>query len=527
MTVVTLRLANLLADPGLGLQLLTGETSGPVTWAHGSDLLDPTPFLEPGNLLLTTGTQFPDDASSEDYARYVDRLHDRGVGAVGFGTDVVRLGTPEQLVAACAASDVALIAVPYRTPFIAIAKRVADYLATAAHARDAWTLQAQRALSLAALSPGRISRVLDELARQLAAGVLLLDARGNPVSAHGRMPREESAVEAIAADARRLLRGRRRTGAALAVGDQLAFVQTLGRRHELRGALAVTLPERPDAAATAVITSAVALAEFALDDATRQHKATIAFHAQLLVMLLAGHTDDVRLILAASDQPLPDRGLRVLVTRLAGAAVADLQHTLDLTSGGAGTVVAPWDDLIVAVAGGSAVRDVAEYLAGAERTRVAVSPEVDWSSLAGATRDTRNAFERSTEIELVEAVRPELLALLPPDPTLELARRRLEPLLTHPDGARLLEVLSTWLRHNGAWEPAARSLHVHRHTLKHQVGQAAELIDLDLSRFGNRAELWILLETLSAADSRYGHALRTGSTGISAGVSVDVSDGEW
>ena len=45
--------------------------------------------------------------------------------------------------------------------------------------------------------------------------------------------------------------------------------------------LAVALAERPDASATAVITSAVALAEFAVEDAARREESTLAMNAQL------------------------------------------------------------------------------------------------------------------------------------------------------------------------------------------------------------------------------------------------------
>lgn len=30
----------------------------PLSWVHSSDLWDPAPWLEPGNLLLTDGAQF-------------------------------------------------------------------------------------------------------------------------------------------------------------------------------------------------------------------------------------------------------------------------------------------------------------------------------------------------------------------------------------------------------------------------------------------------------------------------------------
>jgi purine catabolism regulator len=43
-----------------------GALDAPVPWVHSSDLEDPAPFLEPGQVLLTTGTEFGTDAVHDD-----------------------------------------------------------------------------------------------------------------------------------------------------------------------------------------------------------------------------------------------------------------------------------------------------------------------------------------------------------------------------------------------------------------------------------------------------------------------------
>ena len=78
---MTIGLAALLNEPTLALRLLAGSADASIGWAHSSDLLDPTPFLEPGNLLLTTGTQFAEDAVSKAYEDYAERLVGVGVAA--------------------------------------------------------------------------------------------------------------------------------------------------------------------------------------------------------------------------------------------------------------------------------------------------------------------------------------------------------------------------------------------------------------------------------------------------------------
>src|SRR6476659_8978702 len=56
---------------------------GAITWVHVSELIDPTPFLSGGELLLTTGIAF---GATTDTDEYVRRLAEAAVVGVGFGT---------------------------------------------------------------------------------------------------------------------------------------------------------------------------------------------------------------------------------------------------------------------------------------------------------------------------------------------------------------------------------------------------------------------------------------------------------
>jgi len=175
-------LAQLLARPELDLTLLTdpgvGDPETLVPWAHSSELPDPTPFLSPGQVLLIT--KAPDEIDA-----YVARLAEHGVAALGFGTEVVRAGTPDALLEACTRHGLPLFEVPYRTPFIAIARFIADRVAADAYARSTWALRASRAISLAALrtlgAAGCLRGVLaigseglDPAAQQVVTGVVAL-----------------------------------------------------------------------------------------------------------------------------------------------------------------------------------------------------------------------------------------------------------------------------------------------------------------------------------------------------------------
>ena len=210
-----------------------------------------------------------------------------GVAALGFGTEVVRV-TPEPLVAACVAQDLPLLEVPYRTPFLALARRIADARAEQDHARDLWALDAQRALSLAALSRradrrragGAESTAWRRRAAARCPRRAVVRARPTPPGPTPRprpcRPRRGGCCTAGCGP------DRPSTCRAGPVSRRSVTMQTLGRRDELRGVLAVAPPERPDASATAVITSAVALAEFAVEDAARREESTLALERPAL-----------------------------------------------------------------------------------------------------------------------------------------------------------------------------------------------------------------------------------------------------
>jgi sugar diacid utilization regulator len=58
----------------------------------------------------------------------------------------------------------------------------------------------------------------------------------------------------------------------------------------------------------------------------------------------------------------------------------------------------------------------------------------------------------------------------------------------------LTNAVAVWLSHNGAGDPSARELDVHRHTLRHRIAAVERLLGLDLSQFADRAELWAPLQ---------------------------------
>src|SRR5919109_1046791 len=92
-------LASLVHHTALKLTVLAGaeRLDVPVRWAHASELIDPVPYMEGGELLLITALKL-DAEDAEAARRYVKRLAGAGVVGLGFAVGVNYEDIPEALV---------------------------------------------------------------------------------------------------------------------------------------------------------------------------------------------------------------------------------------------------------------------------------------------------------------------------------------------------------------------------------------------------------------------------------------------
>jgi DNA-binding PucR family transcriptional regulator len=116
-----LTLEGLVAE--LGLELASGQDAAGrhVRWVHSTELLDPTPWLRGGELLLTTGLQLD---GAQKQRELIERLAEHKIGGLGFGTGFTYKRLPAALLAEARRRSFPLFEVPYELPFIAITERV-------------------------------------------------------------------------------------------------------------------------------------------------------------------------------------------------------------------------------------------------------------------------------------------------------------------------------------------------------------------------------------------------------------------
>ncbi len=476
-------------------ELEPGALDRTIRWVHSSDLADPTPFLSEGLALLTTGTQFT-GSGAVDVAEYVGRLKERGVLALGFGTEVVRDGTPPQLVAACRAVRMPLVEVPYRTPFIAVARANAEATAAQAYARRSWALAAQRAIALAALRPDGLSATIAELARQLGTWVGLYDAAG--VQTHEHPPGDLGGIAAeVAEEVGAPLRRGARAGSALQVDGRPFTLQTLGRGGHLRGALAIASAEL-DQEGRGVVTAVVALSGLALEQGEPHARARGQLRAAVVQLLLGDDAAVARRVARELWGSLPAAPVELIATDVswrdrAAAEWLELQaheHRGALFFGRA-------DEHVLLVVGPGGLELAAQFCARFD-ARGGVSEPRGYDGFSTAYAQARAALERGRAglARFADDAGAGVIAALAHGDAPAVAAATLAPLRAHDraQGTALEQTLRTWLECDCSHEATAARLGVHRHTVRARLSLCQQVVGRDLDSFAERAQLWAALQ---------------------------------
>lgn len=513
-------LASLVRIAALKLTVLAGQEKldAAVPWVHTSELDDPTPYLAGGELLLTTGLKLGTDP--EDLRAYVHRLADAGVVGLGFGVGLGHDSVPEALVAAARERGLPLLRVPRPTPFIAISKAVSAAVAADQYKAVTASLEAQRELTRAALSPDGTVALLGRLAAHLDGWVALYDASGAVVAAAPKWAGKRAAR--LSAETERLRE--RPAPASVAVagesgGDDRVEIQSLGTGRRPRGFLAVGTAERLEASDRYVVHAAVALLTLSLEQSQALQEAEQRFGAAVLRMLLAGEGAAAREVAGGRYGTLLERPVRLLVAEPARqpdpdarpdpvAALARLADHADseaLRAAEPSFAVAEGHRLTVLAAdGGAVVRACVRYVESGGALAGGLSAAAPAEEAAGAGRQAEKALAVAQRrgrglVEHDEVGTGSVLPLLADDAVRAFAEGLLRPLREHDATSRgdLVASLRAWLSRHGQWDAAAADLGVHRHTLRYRMRRVEEILGRSLDDADVRMELWLALKTES------------------------------
>ncbi|MDX3099811.1 helix-turn-helix domain-containing protein [Nonomuraea angiospora] len=489
-------LASLVAKRDLGLTLRAGRGDVVVRWAHISELLDPTPYLDEGTLLLTTGLSL--GRTSGQWPEYVERLVRAGVPALGFGVGLRHAIVPPTLVEAADRLGVSVVEVSEPTRFSSVVRAVTDAIAAAERAAQTSAMERYRILVKAALTAPAHRSIVTSLAAHLDAWVLLLSREGHVLAGapdHARRNAERVRLEVS------------RTGswhsAMFDLGDTRVTLLPVSEPARPAGVLAVGRPDPLSGHDRGVVDLAVDLLSLEVARAAELLASERRERATVLALVLAGRYAAAEQAAESLGIPLPEGLVRIAVVTADPGHPGDLLGALEnerslqivsaLVAGDArGRMVV----VLPAVEGHVGV--LQSVLSSVKGGRGVIGAAVEWTDLArvwprvAALADTVPASAPYTLLTTRDVADVGLLAHVGPAEAEGWAIAMLAPL--ESEEARRIDLLGTvrtFLTHNGNTEAASAALGVHRRTLTYRLGRAETLLGRRFSDPGLRAELWM------------------------------------
>jgi DNA-binding PucR family transcriptional regulator len=499
----------------LGLKIAAGADAAAereIRWVHITELLDPTPWISGGELLLTTGIRLE---TAEQQRKFIRLLGEAGVAGLGFGTGFDHDKLPKALVAEADRVGIPLFEVPYETPFIAITEAAFSRLVNEQYDVLSRGIAVNERLERIVLQGGGLDGVAREIAAAVGGSSVVLDARGE-VLAHGGRRLPEYLVEAIRNEVQP-----RGTAAAPFVPNQ----------PDLRGrALAHPVSPRPGAAEAWLVVvrrsgelgdferlcvqqAAIVVAlELMRERVARETERRLS--GEVLTQTFSGRLapDDIRDRLAPFG--IGDRA-SVLAFELGDPEAAEATLAEFLAGENRPAVVAPHPagrrELLCAVVDGSkgdpielATQAREALQASHGQTRAAVSRALPTERVRHSFHEARCALEATA---FSNGAAPDVASyrdlgaftLLLSVQDAEALRLYCESVLGPIEDSderyagELLRSLEAYIDRNGHWERAASDCYCHRHTLRYRIKRIEELTGRDLSRANDRVELWLAL----------------------------------
>jgi purine catabolism regulator len=495
----------------LDLQVLAGEggLDAGVRWVHISELLDPTPWLSGGEILLTTGMQLDSAARQSEF---VLRLADHQLAGVGFGTGFGHDAVPGAMLEAAAERDFPVFEVPYELPFIAITEAASTRLVNEQYAVLRRAIAAHERLERIVLSERGLDALGAELASLVGGAVLVFDGRGEPRMTRAfRRKLSDQAVAEMRDELReRLVRREARAFAPTADGDALALPVT---------AEGASPDGRPPEAWLVAVKDAGALSEF---ERLTLHQAVTIVALELLRDRIAGETerrlagDVLRGIvsgeLAGTElaRRLEPFGLAEHVATFVATGDSALETALveALRDEATQALVASAAGLACALVPGSDEEDLFTLARQVQKriapARLGVGRTVPGGEARRSFHEARCALEAASIGGLngsgVATYRDlgsfQLLLSLQDNEALRLfCDSILGPIESSEGryGGELMRSLEAFIESNGQWEQAARKLYCHRHTLRYRMKRVEALTGRDLQSARDRIEFWLAL----------------------------------
>jgi purine catabolism regulator len=526
-----LTVREVIADVDIALLAGEGHLDMPVRWVHISELIDPTPWLSGGELLLTTGIALN---SPKRQREYIATLADHGLAGLGLGTGFTHEKVPRALLEAARERDFPLFEVPYELPFIALTEHAFTRLVNEQYALLQRSIAAQERLQRIVLSERGLEAIVGALATLIGGPALVFDGRGDLQAL--RTFRRELDPEIVAALGEELRERARR-------GDGRGFVPAHPELATRGLALPVGGGDQPERALPqAWLVAAKDADGLAEIDRLILHQAVTVVALELLRRRVADSTErrlagDVLSAVIAGElegaelaRRLEPFGLGGRVTALVvappertSAEACEAALTEALRAEAVSGLVAASGRYVVALLPGfldDELFELSERAVAAAGEALVARPLAGAGRAVGAGRAREAYHEARCALEarelgslakngtangarlagIVATYRDlgsfQLLLSLQDSDALRLFCESLLGPIEHGEGhygGELMRSLEAFIECNGQWEAAARRLYCHRHTLRYRIRKIEELTGRDLGSARDRIEFWLAL----------------------------------
>ncbi|MDV8053706.1 MULTISPECIES: PucR family transcriptional regulator [unclassified Rhodococcus (in: high G+C Gram-positive bacteria)] len=473
------------------------RSAAPITFAQATELIDPSPWLSGGELILTTGLGF--DADGPALGTYVRTLAAAGVACLGFGVGLSHSTIPRHILDTAEDVGLPVVEVPYDIPFAAVIRAVMKRIAEQEYEQVLRAASVQTRITRAALHGG-VDAIVRELAVATSTSVALI---GN---------RTESFHPAAAADlverARDVARSIRPSSAPATVSVSEPGCTVTLHSVAISGGASSFLAIRTAGPVTGVeqilLGHAVSLVTLELEKPTRLRAEQSRLNTLALGLLLDGHLpspDGTALPSYLVDAADDDSRIRVAVVRGPSERIVEAIDA-ECRARARPTFTRQTDTGVVVLFRGTDDSDVVARLFDSlpRSVRVGLSSSLPITETPVALKQASLACAAAGSGDrIVEFTGSMLLASEPVQESLRAMAAVTVAVLSEYDRthtADLVGSLRAFLEANGHWETAAANLSVHRHTLRNRITRCEELLSVDLTSARVRAEL--LLSLLAA-----------------------------
>jgi purine catabolism regulator len=476
-----LTVGDIVALPEFGLSLAAGAGAGDreVTWIHVSELSDPTPWLEGGELLATTGIGIGDSTTAR--RAYLRRLADHGVAGLAFGIGLGHSSIPRELVLEADRLGFPIVLVPYEVPFIALTKAAATSLANERLARLEHALAVHEKLSATVLEGRGVQALLGVVCEHVGCSARLVDERGTVLGERHGSARVgfDGALELPVVAGGEI--------AQLVIAAPAGLDEEAGLvLHHARTALAFELSRRR-AVSSAELRLAGDLVEDLLNDRLDEREIS----RRLVAFGLDPERQYAGLVASGPDGE-PAEATRIAVAREIGSRGGP--HLSAARRERAAFLCAADDE--------ASVIALAEAIAAQlETVRIGVGRPAAGRGLGRSLLEARAALDgTAARIATYRDLGALELLLGLPSAALEAFVDRV--LGSAAARAPLVESLTALLDSGCRWSEAADRLGIHRHTLRYRMDQLRKITGLHPDDPAQRMELWLAVRAREALRSR-------------------------